>query len=153
MAIWYRAHQNSNPQYVFSGDGGLYVAGRWNYIGKKVIYCSQSIALATMEWLSHNGLSVSGFNYHRYSIEIPENLITVVTSAQLPPDWDATPSTDSTRDFSNSRLFSLNMPLAISVPSVLVPEEYNLIINPLHPEFFKVAASIKNLRQFIAPIR
>lgn len=153
MAIWYRAHQHNNGQYVFSGDGGLYVAGRWNHLGKKAVYCSQSIALATIEWLSHNGLSVSGFNYYRYSIDIPDHLVSTISSSQLPMDWSATPARDSTRDFADTYLFSPNRSLAMAIPSVLVPEEYNLIINPLHSDFFRIASSIRNLGQFVAPIR
>ena len=65
MTTWYRAARTENIQTVFSGDGGLYVSGRWNDLGKRIIYCSESIALCTLEWLAHHGLSVSGFNYYR----------------------------------------------------------------------------------------
>jgi len=153
MSIWYRAHTNPNPQYVFSGDGGLYTSGRWNHLGKKVIYCSDSIALATMEWLSHNGLTVSGFNYYRYSIEIPDRLIKRFSISELPAHWNATPSTNGTRDFANINLFFTDGPLAICVPSVLVPEEKNLIINPFHSEFQSVIASIISLGKLDSPIR
>lgn len=153
MSVWYRAHTNSNPQFVFSGDGGLYTSGRWNHLGKRVVYCSDSIALATMEWLAHNGLSVSGFSYYRYSIEVPDHLITAFSISDLPTDWDATPSTNDTRDFANDNLFLKDGPLAIRVPSVLVPEEKNLIINPFHTEFQSVVTSITNLGKFIAPTR
>lgn len=74
MSIWYRAHHSPNIDMVFSGAGGLYVSGRWHHKGRKVIYCSQSIALCTLEWLSHNGLSVSGFSYYKYSLEIADEL-------------------------------------------------------------------------------
>ena len=75
MSIWFRAAQIQQADMVFSGDGGLYVAGRWNHKGTKAIYCSQSLSLCTLEWLSHNGLSVSGFSYYKFSIEIPDELI------------------------------------------------------------------------------
>jgi RES domain-containing protein len=153
MAIWYRASPSENTQATFSGDGGLYVAGRWSYLGKKVIYCSESIALCTLEWLAHNGLSVSGFNYYRYSIDIPDDLTVKFSPSDLPADWKLTPATDSTRDFAENHLFSSNKILAIAVPSVIVPEESNLVINPLHKEFQRVAKTIKNLGQFVAPNR
>src|SRR5258708_26742224 len=106
MTVWYRVSPNESAQITFSGDGGLYVAGRWNYMGKRVIYCSQSIALCTLEWLSHNGLSVSGFNYHRYSIDVSEDLIVKFSPSDLPKEWKQTPSTDLTRDFTENHLFS-----------------------------------------------
>src|SRR3990167_3903910 len=153
MTTWYRAARTENIQTVFSGDGGLYVSGRWNDLGKRIIYCSESIALCTLEWLAHHGLSVSGFNYYRYSIDIPDNLIRKFSLSDMPKDWNTTPTTDSTRDFADEHLFAPNQSLAIAIPSTLVPEEYNLIINPLHVDFQKVAASIKLLGEHLAPTR
>ncbi len=152
MTIWYRASKLKDIQSVFSGDGGLFTAGRWNYRGKKAIYCSQSISLCTLEWLAHNGLSVSGFDYYRYSINIPDNLIATFACNKLPTEWDATPSTDITRDFAEQELYLADK-LAIAVPSVLVPEEFNLIINPLHKLFGPAFQSIEILGQHIAPSR
>lgn len=153
MAMWYRASRTENAQIVFSGDGGLYVAGRWNHLGKRIVYCSESIALCTLEWLAHHGLSVSGFNYYRYSINIPDKLITKFSHSEMPKDWDAIPSTDATRDFAEEHLFSSKKSLAIAIPSVIVPEEYNLVINPLHMAFHGVVSSISLLGQHIAPNR
>ncbi len=81
------------------------MAGRWNHIGNKIIYCSQSIALCTLEWLSHNGLSVSGFDYYRYSIDIPESLIRKFTLSELPKEWMQVPANNATRDFAEEHLF------------------------------------------------
>src|SRR5580704_10492120 len=99
MSIWFRGAQNQHADNVFSGDGGLYVAGRWNHKGTKAIYCSQSISLCTLEWLSHNGLSVSGFSYYKFSIEISDQLIIKYTHSDLPKEWQNSPSPDSGRDF------------------------------------------------------
>ena len=153
MTIWYRASQLDNIQSVFSGDGGLYTAARWNHLGRKILYCSQSISLCTLEWLSHNGLSVSGFNYYRYSIEISDKLIAKFTPNNLPKDWSITPAITITRDFTEDHLFSSNKYLAIQVPSVLVPEEFNLVINPLHSAFSTVLKTVKNLGQHVGPSR
>jgi len=138
MTIWHRASFTGNTLTTFSGEGGLYSPGRWNYLGKKVVYCSESIALCTLEWLANNGLSVSGFNYYRYSIDIPDHLTIKFSSNDLPKDWDMTPATDVTREFAETKFFSSEKILAMAVPSVIVPEEYNLVINPLHPEFLRM---------------
>lgn len=153
MSIWFRASQLENAQGVFSGEGGLFTAGRWNKLGRKVIYCSESISLATLEWLSHNGLSVSAFNYFRYSIEIPDDLAIKFSISQLPKEWNATPATYMTRKFAETHLFSQEKYLAMIVPSVMVPEEKNLIINPLHGAFGKIFSSVKNLGRHDAPSR
>lgn len=153
MSIWYRGSQNQEANIVFSGDGGLYVAGRWNHKGTKAIYCSQSISLCTLEWLSHNGLSVSGFSYYKFSIEIPDDLIIQYKTSDLPPEWCDTPSPHSNRNFVEKNFFNPNRYLAIAVPSVMVPEECNLVINPLHSSFAKVKNTIRLLGEFTAPNR
>ncbi len=153
MTIWYRASQVSSIQQVFSGEGGLFTAARWNHLGRKAIYCSESISLCTLAWLSHNGLSVSGFNYYRYSIEVPKELIKTFTQEALPTEWNKTPATDLTRDFAETQLFLSNKCMALALPSVLIPEEFNLVINPSHKAFHKVFETIKVLGKHIAPMR
>jgi RES domain-containing protein len=153
MSIWFRGAQNQQPEIVFSGDGGLYVAGRWNHKGTKAVYCSQSISLCTLEWLSHNGLSVSGFSYYKFSIEIPDELIVKYISSDLPKEWKNTPSPNLNRDFAAKNFYAPNQYLAMAIPSVMVPEEYNLVLNPLHPAFAEVKKTIRVLGQFTAPSR
>lgn len=153
MSIWFRGAQNQQPDKVFSGEGGLYVAGRWNHKGTKAIYCSQTISLCTLEWLSHNGLSVSGFSYYKFSIEIPDELIIQYNISDLPCEWCDTPSTNSNRDFVMKNFYAPNKYLAMAIPSVMVPEEFNLVINPLHSSFDKVKETILSLGEFTAPKR
>lgn len=153
MSVWYRVAQIEQPDRVFSGEGGLYVAGRWNHKGTKSIYCSQSLSLCTLEWLSHNGLSVSGFSYYKFSIEIPEELIIQYQISDLPPGWNDTPSPNFNRDFVEKKFYSLKDHLAMAIPSVMVPEEFNLVINPLHPSFGEAQETIVSLGTFVAPNR
>ena len=153
MSIWFRCSQSSQINTVFSGDGGLYVAGRWNHKGTKAIYCSQSISLCTLEWLAHNGLSVSGFSYYKFSIEIPDELILKYNISDLPQEWNNTPSPNCNRDFANKYFYAPNHYVAMNTPSVMVPEESNLIINPLHSAFETLKKSINYLGNFTAPTR
>lgn len=153
MATWYRVHASSDVKFVFSGDGGLHVAGRWNHLGRKVVYCADSIALSTLEWLPHNGLSVSKYSYHRYSINIPDKLVQQFSANDLPANWDACPANDSTRDFADTELFNNTSILAIQVPSIMVPEEFCLVINATHPDFNHAYKTAKAIGHYIAPAR
>lgn len=153
MSIWYRASWSAEQNATFSGDGGLFVAGRWNHLGRRAIYCSETIALCTLEWLAHQGLPVSGFTYYRYAIDVPDHLIQHFLQDALPKNWDMTPATNISRNFAEENLFVLNNYLGLVVPSVIVPEEKNLIINPLHPEFQAVKKNIKILGKYMAPVR
>ncbi len=153
MSIWFRGAQNQQIEDVFSGDGGLYVAGRWSHKGTRAIYCSQSISLCTLEWLSHNGLSVSGFSYYKFSIDISDELIIQYSHSDLPQAWQNTPSPDSGRDFAAKNFYHPHQYLAMAIPSVMVPEELNLVINPLHVAFAEVKKTIHCLGKFTAPNR
>lgn len=153
MSTWFRGAQNQQMETVFSGDGGLYVAGRWHHLGTKAIYCSQSISLCTLEWLSHHGLTVSGFSYYKFSIEVPDELIIRYQCCDLPRGWSATPSLAINRDFATNYFYAPNEYLAMAIPSVMVPEEFNLVINPLHRDFATVKESIVLLGEFTAPNR
>lgn len=153
MATFYRTHKKKEIPYVFSGDGGLYTAGRWNHKGQKIVYCSESLALATIEWLAHNGLSVSGFSYHKFAIEIPDDQLVKFNVSQLPVGWDSEPAVTISRDFSDQHLFKVSGPLAIAVPSIIVPEEYNLLLNPFHDKFGTALNGVKYLGEYKAPIR
>ncbi len=106
-----------------------------------------------LEWLAHNGLSVSGFSYNKFSIEVPEELIIQFHSADLPARWQSTPVPQVNRDFAKNYFYSRNEYLAMKIPSVMVPEEWNLVINPLHTAFSKIQNSIQFLGKFIAPNR
>jgi RES domain-containing protein len=64
-----------------------------------------------------------------------------------------TPATDVTRDFAEEHLFFSEKFLALALPSVLVPEEFNLVINPLHKECERSVRSVKMLGNHIAPLR
>jgi RES domain-containing protein len=153
MTIWYRAHTFENVREVFSGDGGLFTAGRWSHLGNKVVYCSESIALCTLEWLANKEVSLSGLSYYRYSIKIPDELVVTLSPSKLPENWHATPATDLTRDFAEQHLFTTKKFLALAVPSVLVPEEFNLVINPLHEEFARAVKTINKLGKYTMPAR
>lgn len=153
MATWYRAHNTAMIKYVFSGDGGFYVPGRWNHKGRKVVYCSDSIALCTLEWLAHHGLSVSGYSYYKFEIDVPDPLIQKFSVNDLPKGWNREPSIDVTRDFAEKHLFNQDTYLAISVPSIMVPEEFNLVINPLHKDMQAITSKINLLGKYTSPTR
>lgn len=112
--------------------------GRWNSEGKKVIYTAESISLAYLETLAHRkGL---GFNkdFRLMIIKIPNNSgFQVVDTSALSKNW---------RDFRNysdcqkigNVWFDTNEKLCLKVPSAVVPENWNVVINTFHKDFKKV---------------
>lgn len=132
-----------------SGGGARKTGGRWNSKGRAVVYASASIALATLETLAHLGDSIAVRNAFLVRIAIP---IPVwerrdrVTPGRLDPTWLAEPAGSATIALGDSWLDSAAAAL-LEVPSVIVPEESNLLINPAHADARLIRAAVE--RQFI----
>ncbi len=70
-------------------------------------------------------------------IEIPGSIeIQTVPEKILVPGWDEFPYSSETVDFGTSFLRQKEY-LALKVPSVIIPDEFNVILNPLHPDIQK----------------
>lgn len=133
MLVYRIAHKKYADSVFASG-----LEGRWNSEGKKVLYTAESISLAYLETMHYRkGL---GYNddFKIMIIELPA--ITSVLSAEthnLPKNW---------RDFRNyhdcqkigNQWFDEAKNLALKVPSAVVPENYNVIINTTHPDYKNV---------------
>jgi RES domain-containing protein len=68
-------------------------------------------------------------------------------------EWKNTPSANLNRKFAQENFYGSNQYTVMAIPSVMVPEEFNLVINPLHAAFAEAKKTIRLLGQFIAPIR
>lgn len=119
---------------VFSGEGGLFHASRWASRGQLVSYASESLALAVLEKLT--GIDrLSRLSEMVYAVgELDETLIEAIEVRDLPSEWDRHPAGTASRAFGDDWLRSETAP-AIKVPSVVLPESWNFILNPSHPEF------------------
>ena len=125
-----------------SGKGAEITGGRWNDKGTPVVYTSANRALAALETIVH--LNAGGLPLNRYLIEvtIPDmvwDAAELIDSISAPVGWDAEPASKTSSDF-GTRWARSNSSLLLRVPSVLVPEESNVLINPRHPDIVKVTA-------------
>ena len=126
-----------------SGAGAKTTGGRWNAAGFAVVYASQTRALACLETVVH--LNAGGLPLNRYLVEvtIPDDLWTdaqMCTLASLPVGWDAEPSGRTSIEFGTNWIRSGASALLV-VPSVIVPEELNVLINPQHPDSARITAT------------
>jgi RES domain-containing protein len=123
---------------IFSGLGGLYADGRWTFRGHPVIYTSASISLAVLEYT---------LNYRRRGwvpasvlgrAVIPDKMrIEVVTPTDLPRNWSAVDSPSQLRE-TGQRWLDAGAAAVLKVPSAVVVEEWNYVLNPQHPDFKKL---------------
>jgi RES domain-containing protein len=121
---------------ALSGEGGRLVDGRWHFRGSPVVYLSQTVSLAAMETFVHLPMTFSApsSEFALIAVTIPEDVaVEALTVPQLPPDWKADPAPESTRRLGQQWLERGETPL-LKVPSSVIPQEANYLLNPLHPD-------------------
>jgi RES domain-containing protein len=130
------------------GQGGLLASARWHTRGKEILYCAPNPATAVLEILVHNEVrEPAALARHRFiKIQIPDHVSRqAVDEAQMPPDWSRRLAV--TRAWGDRWLREGQGALLV-VRSVLVPETYNVLINPRHPD----VAHIERVAVFPYPL-
>ena len=123
------------------GVGGLYYPGRWHEAGYRVIYASQHRSLAALEYLCH--LSKTNFLLSDYVItyiDIPDDeVIENIRPEKLQKYWYSMNKIVTTREI-GTKFLKKNDKLALKVPSAIIPQEWNFIVNPAHKAFYRCVA-------------
>ena len=111
-------------------------ANRWNMEKQYVIYASSSRALAALELVAHRNAIMEGLIYKIIVIEIPEKkgLIDNIQLEALPNNWQSLDNYSKTQKI-GGEWFDKKTSLLFKIPSAIIKEEYNYIINTNHPEF------------------
>ena len=122
-----------------SGNGARIFGGRWNSEGLFAVYTSSSRALALLETLAHTPAKfLSEKKYMLVTFSLPDNIRPEETDrTKLSTGWDAPDTRPLTKKLGDKFLRSKSS-LFLVVPSVLIPEENNYLLNPLHPDFKKI---------------
>ena len=127
-----------------SGTGSKLFGGRWNHVGTPVVYTTENISLSVLEILVRTDKTMIPLNYMLIRIEIPDNITpTLITTSKLKKDWKE--DIDNTQ-FIGTEFARNNQSVILKVPSAVVDEEHNYILNPAHPDMKKV--KIKQLMPF-----
>ena len=155
MAVVYRiaAAGPAWDEMDLRGLGAKAAGGRWNSVGVPMVYTASSISLAVLETVVHLGAGVFPMNRYIIEIEIPDGDFAkrkVVAPAALPPAWDSNPASFKSAQFGDAWIRATSG-LVLSVPSVVVPPERNLLLNPGHPAMSGVKA--RNLGKYVYDTR
>jgi RES domain-containing protein len=138
--VVYRIYKSALRSKAFSGKGARLHGARWNFPGIPVVYTSQTLSLCVLELLVHAGAvpikRKMDLEYRPATIP-DEAKIFFVEPTGIPSNWRACPYPESTQEF-GARLLKDNQYSVISIPSAVIPEERNYLINPLHPDFIKI---------------
>jgi RES domain-containing protein len=127
-----------------SGSGAAKNPGRWNESGQPVLYTAPTIAIAVLETAAH--IDDGGLPLDRFLVSLDVPLAvwrkrTELDPDTLPPTWSAIPAGATSAAIGSGWLKSLRSAVLV-VPSVIVPEERAALINPAHPDAFKIKAKV-----------
>ena len=133
-------------QYIddLSGKGAMLYGGRWNSIGLPAVYTSYTISLALVELFIHKQTFQDILVNQLMEITVDDTITNIIENKKLKKYWqsDAQYSQLMGNDF-------LTNPqnLCLQVPSAIIEEENNMVLNPQHKDFYK-KVQIKQVRPF-----
>jgi RES domain-containing protein len=121
-----------------SGKGAASKGARWNSIGVEMIYTASNRALAMSEIAVHFTWATLPPDYMIMTIYIPDDIsLTKIRMSDLPSDWQVFPHPSSTQKIGDKFIADNNYCI-FQVPSSVVQGDFNLLINPTHPEFSRI---------------
>lgn len=135
MNVWRLCHEEYTD---LSGIGASLYGGRWNSPGHAVVYTTSSLALAFVEIIPSLRKNVIPKSYVSLYINIDDAVSQKeIKRDDFPLDWKE----EKTRNWfieTGDQWLKERKELLLIVPSVIIPEEKNILINPHHPEMTKV---------------
>jgi RES domain-containing protein len=115
-----------------SGIGAARHGNRWNPRGVRMAYASEHRSLAFLEMLVHVSREAVPEDLLLVPVEVPDQFISRIET--LPEGWNLLPYSEEARR-EGFRWVESRKSVGLLVPSVIVPQERNLLINPAHPDF------------------
>ena len=135
------AHRASS---AFDGEGSYRYGNRWNHPGLRVVYLAEHLSLAALEVLVHT----QDVNLVAYqAIPVEYDPAWVESLEHLPADWRSNPASASTKDV-GSAWAQRGSSLLLRVPSAVVPQEFNLVLNVSHADFGKLIFGVAEAFEF-----
>ncbi len=123
---------------TLSGKGAAIKGARWNSIGVEIIYTAHNRSLAMAEVAVHFSLATLPSDYMMVTIHIPDDIsLLKLNSTDLPTDWNTFPHPSTTQAIGD-QFIAENKYCVLQIPSAVTQGDYNLLINPNHPDFKKI---------------
>jgi RES domain-containing protein len=137
FSLW-RISKRKYAATAFSGEGARRVGGRWNSRGQGMVYTSGTLSLAALEVFVHMEVEDVATMLAYLPVDVPTEVkIEYLEVAQLPPDWRNIPAPAVLATMGDN-WFRSGSTAILAVPSVVIPMEYNYLINPSHPDFVRL---------------
>jgi RES domain-containing protein len=132
----------ANATTAFDGEGARRAGGRWNSKGTAIVYCSATLSLTALETLVHMDVADFGMSRVAIRVEVPDDIaMDRIETTQLASDWKDTPAPSSLAAIGD-QWAAEGKTLLLLVPSAVVPQENNILLNPRHADFAKIQISL-----------
>lgn len=128
--VSYRLIKAKHSRAAFDGEGARLYGGRWNSKGIQIVYTSESLALCTLEIFVHVPSYERLKNYIYIPVVFDSDL---VADAQIIDGWDARPVSKISQSIGDQWVKENRAPV-LRVPSVIIPEGSNYLLNFNHPD-------------------
>lgn len=135
-----RAWRLTKTRYLaaaWDGEGARRNGGRWNGKGTTVVYTSATLSLALLETLVHLPSAILPA-FSAVTVDFDDSLVEVLEEKALSADWRSDPVPVSTQALGDAWVREARS-VALRVPSVVVPMEFNYVLNPGHLDFARIA--------------
>ena len=135
-----RVYRISRPEYVATallGNGAALAPWRWNSRGVRLAYTASSVSLAMLEILVHVNREDVPDGRRMLAYEIPDAALAELPPNRWPRGWDKLPYSDAVRRVGEGFVRD-GLHLALRVPSAVARGEFNVLVNPAHPQFGQI---------------
>lgn len=123
---------------TLSGKGAALKGARWNSAAVEILYLATNRSLAMAEVAVHLTLATLPADNTLVTIYIPDDIsLAKLTTNELPANWNSFPHPATTQSIGD-QFIADNKFCVLQIPSSVVRGEFNLLINPFHPEFRKI---------------
>lgn len=137
MQVW-RIVREKWGRSAYDGEWAARTGNRWNSKGVRMVYASPSLALAALEVLVHADPGDLPGPFVAVAAEVPDRVSTkALVSKDLPRKWHDYPAPPALQRMGDAWVRADDS-VVLRVPSVVIPREQNVLLNPLHPDFTKV---------------
>jgi RES domain-containing protein len=134
MRVW-RIIPKLHLSQAFDGEGARRFGGRWNGLGTRVVYASATLSLAALEFFVNLDRDTEPDQLVAVSADIPDDTrIGYIEVSDLPKNWRSYPVPEELQDLGTAWVASASAAVLV-IPSAVIPEERNYLLNPAHPDF------------------
>lgn len=123
--------------------GATLSGGRWSPRGRRVLYTSCTASTAVLETLLHTGGLLPAGGLYLVTLEILDEAYADALTPKLPPGWGELGRDPRLSIDLGAQWLSTEHRLAMRVPSVACPLDFNVLLNPMHEDMANVEVVAK----------